>query len=522
MGELGGFLHLERVGFQKRDPHQRVRDYRQYFALPDTRTLREQGGRCMDCGVPFCQEGCPLGNKIPDWNDLVYGDRWREALVHLHATNNFPEFTGLICPAPCESACVLDINDDPVTIEQIELAIVARGFDEGWITPSPPEDRSGRTVGVIGSGPAGLAVAAELNRHGHSVTVYERDEGPGGLLRFGVPDAKLEKWIIDRRVTLLEEEGVAFEYGLDVGADVEVPELRERHDALVLAIGSRVHRDLEVPGRELAGVHFAMEYLYQRNRFVARQEGRFAPEPAPGERIVAAGKRVVVVGGGDTGMDCISNALREGAADVLLLDVYPPLPPDGRPQSTPWPLPPKRTQTTYALDEGGERRFGTQVTAIAGEQGRAVAVEGRHVEGTSSRDLRAVPGSEFSEPADLVLIAIGFSHPEHEGAVEQLGVDLDARGNVKAPVYATSDAGTFACGDARVGQSLVVTAIAEGRRCARVVDRFLGGPGETRNVPASALFAFEDGDPHSLRHQAETARTVTVGDAFWTGPRDER
>ncbi|MGH2805255.1 MAG: FAD-dependent oxidoreductase, partial [Thermoleophilaceae bacterium] len=238
MGELGGFLRLERIGFDKRDPGERVGDYRQYFALPEDRTLREQGGRCMDCGVPFCQEGCPLGNKIPDWNDLVYNGHWRDALIQLHATNNFPEFTGLICPAPCESACVLDINDDPVTIEQIELAIVTRGFEEGWIAADPPDQRTGHRVGVIGSGPAGLAAAAELNRHGHSVTVYERDEGPGGLLRFGVPDAKLEKWIIDRRVALLEEEGIAFEYGVDVGADVRVADLRERHDALVVAIGS--------------------------------------------------------------------------------------------------------------------------------------------------------------------------------------------------------------------------------------------------------------------------------------------
>jgi glutamate synthase (NADPH/NADH) small chain len=336
-----------------------------------------------------------------------------------------------------------------------------------------------------------------------------------------VPDAKLEKWIIDRRVALLADEGISFEYGVDVGRDLPVAALRSRHDALVLAIGSRVHRDLQVPGRELRGVHFAMEYLYQRNRHVARQEGRSAPEPAPDERISAAGRRVVVVGGGDTGMDCISNALREGASDVLLLDVYPPLPGDGRPPGTPWPLPPKRTPSTYALDEGGERRFGTEITAIAGEDGRVRAVEGRRVEGTSSRDLHSVPGSEFTEPADLVLVAIGFSHPEHEGALEELGAELDARGNVKAPVYATDKPGVFACGDARMGQSLVVTAIAEGRRCARVVDRFLGGSGETRRVPSSALFAFEDGDPHSLRHQAETARTVTVGEAFWSGPREE-
>jgi glutamate synthase (NADPH/NADH) small chain len=522
MGELGGFLRLERVGFDKRDPRERVGDYRQYFSLPDDRTLRDQGARCMDCGVPFCHEGCPLGNLIPDWNDLVYRDHWRDALAKLHATNNFPEFTGLICPAPCESACVLDINDDAVTIEQIELAIVTRGFDEGWIAPDPPDARSDRTVAVVGAGPAGMAVAAELNKLGHRVTVYERDEGAGGLLRFGVPDAKLEKWIIDRRVALLEQEGIEFRYGVDVGGQVSAEKLRREHDALVMAIGSRVHRDLEVPGRELRGVHLAMEYLYQRNRAVAAAEGRPARATPPGEEITAAGRRVVVVGGGDTGMDCISNALREGAEDVLLLDVYPQLPPDGRPPGTPWPLPPKRTRLTYALEEGGQRRFGTQVMEIFGEDGSAVAVGGRRVEGSSSRDLHAIPGSEFTEPADLVLIAIGFDHPEHEGAVEELRLDLDRRGNIKAPVYGTKIEGVFACGDARVGQSLVVTAIAEGRRCARVVDQYLGGSGEIRRIPAEAMFAFEDGDPNSLRHQAEIARTVTVGEAFWTGPRDVR
>jgi glutamate synthase (NADPH) small chain len=517
MGELGGFLRIERVGPRKRDPGERVRDYKQYFAFPAEHTLREQGGRCMDCGIPFCHEGCPLGNLIPDWNDLVYQGRWREALQKLHATNNFPEFTGLICPAPCESACVLDINDDPVTIEQIEGAIAERGFAEGWVVPEPPERRTGRSVAVIGSGPAGLAVAAELNKHGHTVVVYERDEGPGGLMRFGVPDAKLEKWIIDRRVDLLAAEGICFEYGVEADA----VELRERHDAVVLAIGSRVHRDLDVPGRSLDGVHFAMDYLYQRNRHVALQEGRPARETPPDRAISAAGKRVLVVGGGDTGMDCISNALREGAAEARMLDVYPPLLPSGRPAGTPWPLPPKRTPMTYALEEGGERQFGSEVTEILGSGGRVTGVRARRVEGTSSRDLHAIPGSEWDEPADLVLIAIGFSHPEHEGPVEDLGLELDRRGNVKAPVYETSEAGVFACGDARVGQSLVVTAIAEGRRCARVVDRHLGGSGEVRRVTAEAMFAFEDGDEHSLRHQAETAGAVTVGDAFWSGPRDE-
>src|SRR5438309_1345952 len=339
MGELGAFLKIHRVGFDKRDPHERVRDYRQYYRLQPPEELSRQGARCMDCGIPFCHEGCPLGNLIPDWNDLVYRDKWREASEQLHMTNNFPEFTGRICPAPCESACVLAINDDPVSIEQIEMAIAERAFEEGWVVPEPPDRRTGKTVAVVGSGPAGLAAAAELNHGGHPVTVCERDEGVGGLMRFGVPDAKLEKWIIDRRARLLEDEGVTFRCDVDVGRDVSGAELRERFDAVVLAIGSRVHRELEVPGRELEGVHFAMDYLYQRNRAVAREEGR--PWRAAEREITAAGKHVVVVGGGDTGMDCISNSLREGAADVKMLDVYPELPASGRPENTPWPLPPK-------------------------------------------------------------------------------------------------------------------------------------------------------------------------------------
>ena len=499
MGELGGFLRVHRVGFDKRDPHERVRDYKQYFHTQPEAELREQGGRCMDCGVPFCHEGCPLGNLIPDWNDFVYRADWEGALRQLHATNNFPEFTGLICPAPCESACVLDINDDPVTIEQIELGIIERGWANGWVVPAPPEARTGRSVGVIGSGPAGLAVADELNKLGHAVTVYERDEGVGGLMRFGVPDAKLEKWIIDRRADLMADEGVEFRCGVEVGRDVSADELLDRHDAVVVAIGSRVHRDLEVSGRELDGVHFAMDYLYQRNRAVARMEGRPAPEPAV--PIVAEGKHVIVVGGGDTGMDCMSNSLREGAVDVRMLDVYPELPASGRHETTPWPLAPKRTPTTYALEEGGERQWNAEVVAVEGE-GRVQRVRARRVEGTSSRDLRPVPGSEFELPADLVLIAIGFSHPEYAGPVDDLALEKDARGNVKAPVYATSHDGVFACGDARVGQSLVVTAIAEGRKCARMVDRFLGGP--------EALPPPEDPDAHFIEHAAETAGTVTM------------
>jgi glutamate synthase (NADPH/NADH) small chain len=518
VGELGAFLRIHRVGFDKRDPGERVGDYKQYFDLPSDEVLREQGARCMDCGVPFCHEGCPLGNRIPDWNDLVYRDHWRDALIQLHATNNFPEFTGLICPAPCESACVLQINDDPVTIEQIELAIVTKGFEEGWIQANPPERRTDRTVAVVGSGPAGLAVAAQLNGLGHQVTVFERDEGAGGLLRFGVPDAKLEKWIIDRRVKLLEDEGIEFQCGVDVGRDITATDLRRRFDAVVIAIGSRVPRPLEVPGADLPGVHAAMDYLYQRNRFVAREQGRPALDTPVERQIVAKDKRVVVIGGGDTGMDCISNALREGAADVQMLDVYPELPASGRDALTPWPLPPKRTLTTYALDEGGKRKWASQVTEIIAGDGKVAGVHAREVEGTSSRDLRAVPGSEFDLEADLVLVAIGFTSPEHQGLVEDLEVDLDKRGNVKAPVYGTRQEGVFACGDARTGQSLVVTAIAEGRRCAKVVDRHLGGTGIARPVTADSLFAYEDGDPHSLRNQAEVAGTVTVGDAFWSGP----
>jgi glutamate synthase (NADPH/NADH) small chain len=519
MGELGGFLKIQRVGFDKRDPAARVKDYKQYYGLQPEEELRKQGARCMDCGIPFCHEGCPLGNLIPDWNDLVYRDKWQDAIIQLHATNNFPEFTGRICPAPCESACVLAINSDAVAIEQIELAIAERAWEEGWIVADPPDRRTGKTVGVVGSGPAGLAVAAELNKSGHTVTVYERDEGPGGLMRFGVPDAKLPKSVIDRRVALLEEEGIRFEYGVDVGRDVTAQELRERHDALVVAIGSRLHRDVEVPGRELDGVHFAMDYLYQRNRWVAAQEGRPSRQAQPEDEITAAGKRVVVIGGGDTGMDCISNANREGATSAMILDVYQQLPAGGRDAAAPWPLPPKRTETTYALEEGGERQWGTEVIGFGGADGRVTEVYARRVRGTSSRDLKPVPGSEFTLPADLVLIAIGFTHAEHGGLVEQLAVDLDSRGNVKTMrTYRTSSEGIYACGDARIGQSLVVTAISEGRKCARIVNRDLGGSPMDADREKLAIGAWDGERDHTLRHEADVAGNVVLGEDFFTGP----
>ena len=472
MGELGGFLRISRAPTPQRDPRQRVADFREVYEVLPADAAGEQGARCMECGVPFCHEGCPLGNLIPDWNDFVYGDDWRAAIAQLHATNDFPEFTGRICPAPCEAACVLAINDDPVSIKQIELAIAERAWDEGWIRARPPQTRSGRTVAVVGSGPAGLAAAAQLNQRGHTVTVLERDEGPGGLMRFGVPDFKLEKWVIDRRTAVLEQEGVVLRCGVDVGGDVGGERLARDHDAVVVATGSRVPRDLPVPGRELAGVHFAMDYLYQRNRWVAAQEGRPAPPPpGPDEVITAAGKHVVVVGGGDTAMDCIANAHRESPLSVTLLDIYPaPTSPHTR-DIVPWPAAPKRLKSTYALDEGGERLATRTAGEILGRDGHVAAVRGMEVSPPPA--VAPVPGTEFELPADLVLVAIGFAHPEHEGVVAQLGVELDARGNVRAPAYATSRRGVFAAGDARRGQSLVVTAIAEGRRCARLVDRFL-------------------------------------------------
>jgi glutamate synthase (NADPH/NADH) small chain len=470
MGELGAFLKIERVPAPERDPRERVADYREIYQVLPADEASRQGARCMECGVPFCHEGCPLGNLIPDWNDLVYRDRWPEALDQLHATNNFPEFTGLICPAPCEPACVLAINSDPVSIKQIELAIVERGWEEGWIVPRPPAQRTGRSVAVVGSGPAGLAAAQQLARAGHRAVVYERDEGPGGLIRFGVPDFKLEKWIIDRRVAQLEAEGVEMRYGVDVGTDVGTEDLLAEHDAVVLAIGSRVHRDLNVPGRELEGVHFAMPYLYFRNRWV--QNGGEHP-PGTVDPISAEGKHVIVIGGGDTAMDCLSNAIREGAESVTVLDTYDaPLGPYAR-DTVPWPEAPRRLVTTYALDEGGERRWTQTAGRLDGRDGHVTAVRGSRVGPRPAYE--PIPGSEFELPADLVLIAIGFSHPEHEGPITDLGLDLDRRGNVKAPTYATSREGVFVAGDARIGQSLIVNAIAEGRRCARVVERWLAG-----------------------------------------------
>jgi glutamate synthase (NADPH/NADH) small chain len=467
MGRTGAFLELGRAESPERLPSERVGDMREFVGKLPLTDLRAQASRCMECGVPFCHSGCPLGNLIPDWNDLVYRDRWAEAIVQLHRTNNFPEFTGRLCPAPCEAACVLEINEgNAVSIKQVELAIVDRAWDEGWIVPQPPASLTGRSVGVVGSGPAGLACAQQLARAGESVVVYERDEAAGGLIRFGVPEFKIEKRLVERRVQQLVAEGVEFRYGVEVGADVTVDDLRERHDAVVLAVGSRVPRDLPVPGRGLEGVHFAMEYLYDRARAIAglREGG-----------LTAAGKHVVVIGGGDTGADCVAHANREGAASVTQIELLGE-PPASRPDDvTPWPRWPMKLRTSYALKEGGERWFSISTTAFEGRDGRVAAISWQRNTGVPPFDL--VPGTDESRPAGLVLLAMGFLGPERP-LLDALGVAVDGRGNADAPRYATSVEGVFAAGDARRGQSLIVWAISEGRQCAAAVREWLDAAAE--------------------------------------------
>jgi glutamate synthase (NADPH/NADH) small chain len=470
-------MRIGRAPVQERDALERAHDYREFTLPRSVAELRDQGARCMDCGVPFCHNGCPLGNLIPDWNDLVYRDRWQDAIRQLHFTNNFPEFTGRLCPAPCEAACVLEINEgNAVTIKQIENAIINRAFDEGWVVPVPPAHETGRRVAVVGSGPAGLAAAQQLRRAGHAVVVFERDEAAGGLVRFGVPDFKIEKWVVERRVAQLVAEGVELRLGVDVGVDVDADALRAEFDAIVLAIGSRVPRDLPVEGRELPGTHFAMEYLYARNRWAAVEIGPAPLAPAPPvNAISAAGKDVVVIGGGDTGADCVGQAIRENARSVLQLELVPE-PPASRPDDrTPWPRWPNKMRLSYAMKEvqaagRGELGFSVVTTRISGA-GRVQALHVAHAE--AAPPFEPVPDTERELAADLVLLAMGFVHPEHGGIVEQLGAELDARGNVHAPRYATSVEGVFVAGDARRGQSLIVWAINEGRQCAVQVERFL-------------------------------------------------
>ena len=469
MGRLGAFLKVGRLEAPERPAGERVGDFREFIGTLPLTELREQAARCMECGVPFCHDGCPLGNLIPDWNDLVYRDRWQEAIEQLHRTNNFPEFTGRLCPAPCEAACVLEINEgNAVSIKQVELAIVNRAWDEGWVVPLPSLAPTGRRVAVVGSGPAGLACAQQLARAGEDVVVYERDEAAGGLIRFGVPEFKIEKRLVERRCEQLVAEGVHFRFGVDVGVDVSAAELRTEYDAVVLATGSRVPRDLPVPGRDLGGVHFAMEYLYDRARVIAGT--------ATGE-ISAAGKNVVVIGGGDTGADCVAHAHRERAASVTQIELVgePPL---SRPDDvTPWPNWPMKLRTSYALKEGGERQFSISTTRFSGTGGRLEAIHWQQNTGTAPFDL--VPGTEESQPTELVLLAMGFLGPEPQ-LLDQLGVDRDGRGNAAAGRYLTSADGVFAAGDARRGQSLIVWAINEGRQCAEAVRGWLDEEGRSQ------------------------------------------
>ena len=478
MGDVRGFLKHKRESTHYRPVEERLRDWRCVQEdFPEEKT-RTQAARCMDCGIPFCNQGCPLGNIIPDFNDLVFRDKWEDALARLHSTNNFPEFTGLVCPAPCEQACVLGINQDPVTIKQVEWEIVRRGWDEGWVRPVRPERRSGRSVAVVGSGPAGLSAAQQLTRAGHTVTVFEKADRIGGLLRYGIPDFKLEKWVIDRRLEQLREEGVSFQPGVHVGADYSVTDLRKNFDAILLCVGAEAPRDLEVQGRELTGVHFAMDFLPQQNR-------RVAGDPVPAsEEILATGKHVVILGGGDTGSDCIGTSHRQGARSVTSIELLP-RPPEGRHTSEPWPSAKRyyfHVSSSHA--EGGERSYAMMTTRLSGRGGRVEKLHGVRVEFDRDRlarpipqSMREVPGSDFELPADLVLLAMGFLHPVHAGLVEGLGVALDPRGNVRADTqaFATSEPGVFAAGDCRRGQSLVVWAQWEGREAARAVDAYLIG-----------------------------------------------
>jgi glutamate synthase (NADPH/NADH) small chain len=484
MGKITGFLEIERALPPRRPIEERLRDWRELEGKLPEADLQKQAARCMDCGIPFCHKGCPLGNIIPDWNDLIYRKRWRTAIDRLHATNNFPEFTGRICPAPCEEACVLNINNDPVTIKQIEKQIIDHARKAGWVTPQIPPRKSGKRVALIGSGPAGLACAQQLARAGHAVTVFERADRIGGLLRYGIPDFKMEKHLIDFRMRQMEAEGVTFRPGVNVGFDVSGDELRRDHDAVVLALGATKPRDLPIPGRELRGIHFAMEFLPQQNKVVAGDEVR--------DQILATGKRVVILGGGDTGSDCLGTSNRQGARSVHQFELLPE-PPASRkaagafPGLAPWPYWPMILRTSSSHEEGVVRDYSINTKRFSGENGQVKKLHCVRLEwkkGDNGRmQMVEIPGSEFELRAELVLLALGFLGPEKEGPIAELGVEPDERGNVRAAAdYSTSVQGVFACGDARRGQSLVVWAIWEGRECARGVDRYLMGRSD---LPAS-------------------------------------
>jgi glutamate synthase (NADPH/NADH) small chain len=470
MGKTTGFMEWKRVPAPKREKFERVGDSREFVLPLSAEEAKRQAGRCMDCGVPFCHQGCPLGNPIPEFNDAVYRGKWKEAFLALSGTNNFPEFTGRLCPAPCEAACVLNIDQDPVTIEQMEKEIIERAFAEGWVKPHPPVSRTGKRVAVVGSGPAGLAAAAQLNQAGHHVTVYERDDRAGGLLRYGIPDFKLEKSVLDRRLKLMEAEGVEFRCGVDVGREPGFRALREQYDAVVLAMGARRARELEVPGRELAGVVQAMDYLEHQNRVVS---GLSTLEP----RLNAAGRKVLILGGGDTGSDCLGTALRQGASSVTQVELMP-MPPKVRAEGNPWPRWPLIFRTSSSQEEGGAREFGLMTKQLVGENGKlralhAVRVE-LHREAGGAPRLVEVPGSEVVYEVDLLVLAMGFTGPETGPLAEELGVKLSPRGTVQVDAhFATSADGVFSAGDASRGASLIVWALSDGREAAKAVDTYL-------------------------------------------------
>jgi glutamate synthase (NADPH/NADH) small chain len=473
MGKTTGFMEYQRELPERRPVEERVNDWFEiYRAFPEEKQ-QEQAARCMDCGVPFCHTGCPVNNIIPDWNDLVYRGRWKEAIRRLHATNNFPEFTGRICPAPCEAACVLGINAPPVTIKLIEKNIIEHAYEEGWVQPEPPASESGKRVAVVGSGPSGLAAAQQLRRAGHQVTVFEKNDRIGGLLRYGIPNFKLEKSVLDRRLEQMQAEGVKFVPNAHVGHSISVEDLRRDYDAILLAGGAEQPRDLTIPGRELKGIHYAMEFLPQQNR---RNEGDTIPDAIA---ISAEGKRVIIIGGGDTGADCLGTSHRQKAASVEQFEIMP-VPPNERSPLTPWPLWPMQLRTEGAHEEGGKRNWSVSTLKFTGdEDGNVKQLHGIRVGAPPKFEPEA--GSEFVMDVDLVLLAMGFTGPVRKGMVEQLGVALDARGNVQADAnYMTSVPGVFAAGDLRRGQSLVVWAISEGRKAAAGIDRYLGDPASAK------------------------------------------
>jgi len=467
MADPKGFLKYPREGPKRRPVELRIQDWREFYEPIPEDKLKAQGARCMDCGVPFCQSnhGCPVVNLIPEWNDLVHRGRWKDALKALHATNNFPEFTGRLCPAPCESACVLGINSDPVSIRIIEWNIIDKGFDEGWVAPVLPVARTGRTVAVVGSGPAGLAAAQQLARAGHRVTVFEKADRIGGLLRYGIPDFKMEKWVIDRRLEQMKAEGVEFRTNIHVGVDISADELRRQFDVVCLALGAELARELPVPGRDLKGIHPAMDYLVQQNK---RNAGDIITE----EPITAKGKRVVIIGGGDTGSDCLGTTHRQGCLEVHQFELLPE-PPPARAESTPWPLWPMQLRSSHAHEEGCDRQWSVSTTRFSGHNGHVTKLHAHRVTFENGRFI-PMPGTEFEMEVNLVLLAMGFTGPVKNGLLDSLGVKYDARGNVAVDEnYMTSVEGVFAGGDVKRGASLIVWAIAEGRKMAAGVDKYL-------------------------------------------------